>query len=851
MGVGGLVGRVPELVSLLGVPAAPLLLPDVLDHPVAAPLALRGGRSGEHPPVGSLVLVPLAPVEGLVPPLLGALGPERAPWLAELPPELVGAVRELAEGALGGRRAVAPLDPGALLAASQDAIVVLETDGTVVYASPSLARVAGVPPAAVLGRSAFRFVHPADEATVRELFDRLLGSPPATRALRFRVMRPDGGQSDVEAVARVLGEAGRPRGVVANLRSLAEPEILAPTASGPASLLRGVLDALPTGVLVARPDGVVLSVNPAAEGLLGYGREQLVGRDVASLVAAFEQAGGTVVASDGRPLPLEEHPLYASVRSGHSVAATLVGHRGSDGATRWFRMATALVGAPPRVDAVVVTLDDAADEVGRLEQARASGERDRFVLDALSEAVLMVDDASRVLVANAACERAFGIPPWRIEGRTLEELAAALLAAGGGLWRDDGEPLDTAGASALLATSGGHEVVGVVLGLTLPGGGEARWFEVDARPAPTGADGGVATVASVREVTAARRTEAARAAAVAALRRERRLLRVLLDTVSTGILTVDAAGLVTLENAAYRLLLRRGAEEASLGAPPSSAALAWPDGRPLGAGDHPVLRALAEGRAVEEELVVALAAGRQAVRVSARPLRDEDGAVLGAVAAFHPRAPAASGSAARAVGSALAVATTGLRDALTGLPGRALFEDRLAVALERASRERLDVALARVDLDDLAEAGLGWGRDALEALLTAVARRLESARLPGETLARLEGGAFALLTTAAGGQLDAASLRSRLERCLAAPVALGGQQVDLSASIGVALVHGGGAADRLLQEADAALHRERMRRRGRRLSAESGPGPLSTSPPGPPAQGRIAGNEGPGTGAER
>jgi len=149
-------------------------------------------------------------------------------------------------------------------------------------------------------------------------------------------------------------------------------------------------------------------------------------------------------------------------------------------------------------------------------------------------------------------------------------------------------------------------------------------------------------------------------------------------------------------------------------------------------------------------------------------------------------------------------------DALTGLPNRTLFLDRLRMTLARLGREAGLAAVLAVDLDRFTEVVARFGDDAVDRLLIAVAGRLRSILRPSDTVARFSGDDFAVLCPIAH-QRDAVRLAERVLSGLTTPIAVGGQEVVLRASIGIA-VTGPRAqpAETMLLDADIALQRAKQ-----------------------------------------
>lgn len=126
-------------------------------------------------------------------------------------------------------------------------------------------------------------------------------------------------------------------------------------------------------------------------------------------------------------------------------------------------------------------------------------------------------------------------------------------------------------------------------------------------------------------------------------------------------------------------------------------------------------------------------------------------------------------------------------DPLTGLPNRALFGDRLRLALSRARREGTLVAVCYLDLDGFKAVNDRLGHDAGDRLLIEVAARLKDSVRGGDTIARLGGDEFILIieNIASPAELDTAMQRVLV--ALACPAVIDGQAAQVSASIGIAL----------------------------------------------------------------
>jgi diguanylate cyclase (GGDEF)-like protein/PAS domain S-box-containing protein len=166
--------------------------------------------------------------------------------------------------------------------------------------------------------------------------------------------------------------------------------------------------------------------------------------------------------------------------------------------------------------------------------------------------------------------------------------------------------------------------------------------------------------------------------------------------------------------------------------------------------------------------------------------------------------------------AARALEQRGLYDELTGLATRKLFIDRLDEAIRRANRRRTVVGVMLLDLDRFKHVNDSLGHDLGDALLVEVAARLSAAAGEANTVARLGGDEFVVLCDEARDIDDISDRAGRLDEVLRSPFVLGGDDVMLTASIGIAVWNGGEErADELVRHADAAMYRAKDRGRGR------------------------------------
>lgn len=161
--------------------------------------------------------------------------------------------------------------------------------------------------------------------------------------------------------------------------------------------------------------------------------------------------------------------------------------------------------------------------------------------------------------------------------------------------------------------------------------------------------------------------------------------------------------------------------------------------------------------------------------------------------------------------SDLLLAHRALHDALTGLPNRILFLDRLGYALAQSERGDSSVAVFFLDLDGFKGVNDRLGHLAGDALLRGIAGRLLGWVRPGDTVSRFGGDEFTVLVREVTGPDEATEIAERLTEAVRGPLAIEGEEVSLTPSIGIALGKGIGRPEELIERADQAMYSAKRR----------------------------------------
>ncbi len=328
----------------------------------------------------------------------------------------------------------------------------------------------------------------------------------------------------------------------------------------------------------------------------------------------------------------------------------------------------------------------------------------RQLLDAVPDAVLVVDHRGSIVALNSPAERLFGGTEAELVGEPLTRLIPARF-------------------QTLTEPQGAH----VSLLAQRHDGSE---FPAELHRNVLGAGSDALAIVTVRDLTKWRRAQEI-------LFREKEQASVTLASIADGVITTDVAGTITYLNpTAERLTGWRMTE--ALGQPLATVVALISDAtrQPI---EDIAARCLREGRAVDlaDGVVLVRRDGTEVpIGDSAAPLRDHNGTMIGVVMVFHDVTER------RRATRALSHDAT--HDALTGLVSRQEFERRLARVLADRT-EMSEHALCYLNLDRFKLVNDSGGREAGDDVLRAVARLLRSRLRSRDTAARLDGDEFAIL----------------------------------------------------------------------------------------------------------
>ena len=167
------------------------------------------------------------------------------------------------------------------------------------------------------------------------------------------------------------------------------------------------------------------------------------------------------------------------------------------------------------------------------------------------------------------------------------------------------------------------------------------------------------------------------------------------------------------------------------------------------------------------------------------------------------------------VSSRQALTYRAFHDALTGLPNRALFLDRLNVEVARHGRGGSRFAILFLDLDEFKVVNDSLGHESGDEVLKELGIRFQRALRKGETAARFSGDEFAFILSDVGSVDDAIAAAGRLLALLEPKISVADHELSVTGSIGIVVPAPGADATAILRDADAAMYRAKEAGRNR------------------------------------
>lgn len=520
-----------------------------------------------------------------------------------------------------------------------------------------------------------------------------------------------------------------------------------------------VLATLPGSVLVTDLEGRIHVANNAACGLLGYSRAELIGRHIRDIAPQLLPSEAGVP-----PSSFSDRRLFWRSKSGEQISVSVSAETLTDTA-----------GAPAGV------VYSAEDLRRRHEEAlRESEARYRTLVESMNEGVIVVDNDDVVRFVNPQFCVMVNYDAADLVGRVATDV---LLRAADRPVMEEKVQERRRGVSETYTIDLCKRT------------GELISVDISAAPLLDAKGQVTGSIGICTDVTDRKRSEAA-------LRESEARYRLMAEHATDLISRLTPRGTYLYVSPASRSLL--GYEPGTLVDSPATD-LVHPD-------DVPVLEAFLE----------ALLSSHVTNTITYR-VRRSDGTYIAVETTFKGIRPSDTDPVSEFIAVSRDVTARkraeeqieyqAYHDALTGLPNRKLFEDRLNIALSHARRQRATgrpgvAAVLLLDVDHFKLVNDTLGHTTGDHLLRVIAMRIGESLRSGDTVARFGGDEFTILLPHLAAAEDAAFVAEKILEAVNAPVDIEGQELYTSASIGIA-VHpdNGDSAETLLRNADTAMYR--------------------------------------------
>lgn len=652
---------------------------------------------------------------------------------------------------------------GSIAISSPSAVIVSGLHAEIIWVNPVAESMFGWSRAELLGRPFTVLLPPETREQILEIRSRIL-SGDQTAPFLAKGMRRDGEVFDVSATPGVRrDQEGRPLGTNMILRDVTEELRMQAELAEALARSRARFDQSAKPQALLDIEGRFVEVNDAGCELLGWSRDEVLGRDATEIIhpsdpelvrdrldrlrrgelraATYETSG---LRRDGSRVPLEiditavrDHDgrAYEFAAAARDLTELREAQRRLTSQEAFFR----------GINRESFDITMVADDRGRLvyvtpSAAQILGDEPPELITVLGERIVHPDDLARVAVQR---QRLRVVPGAR------ERLQARFRTVDG----------------------------------------DWRWFDVTVTNCVDDPDvGGV--VVNLRDISA-------QVAAQQALAESEARFRAIAQTAEQGIIAVSPGGEVLFANERLTKILDLSLDQV------------------YALGQEGVFTTGERGRAARRLIARGAGGGperfdldydhprgdQRVLAVSASNLCTDDGRVIGTLAMVSDVTEQRSQEA--------LLRHQALHDALTGLPNRFLFSDRLTTAHARQERTGgRGIAVLFLDLDDFKRVNDTHGHELGDKVLVEVARRLGGSVRASDTVSRLGGDEFAVVCEDADAT-SAGQVASRIQKDLEAPLEVDGQTFTVGVSVGIALWPPHPVSE-LLRLADRAMYQAKL-----------------------------------------
>lgn len=648
-----------------------------------------------------------------------------------------------------------------ILETMQGAVLVADLQGTVRVVNRTFCKLLEFPEHELIGRPISEIIDPPFDmdSGLREY-----GSSWAIRD-RQMVWRQRGGRLvDVSVSATVVKDRrGAPAGLVYVALDMTERKRIEDALKQSERDYRGLFENAHDAILIIEPEGeTVLDANPRACEMYGFPREELLGT---SLERQSQNPGRG-----------KEHirRILAGARDYRFETAQFR----KDGSPMFLDVNASMVRFQGRRAILSVNRD--ITEKKRAEEAlRESEERYRRVVE-LSPDAIVVHSGGKLVFVNSAAVRLFG-------AYSAEDMVGKPVM----------EFVDDSSKAAVIARIRKMHDEGTAVPLAEERfvGLDGRRLDVEVAAAPFTYENEPAVQVVVRDITARKEAEANLKRVADALAKSEERYRLLFERNLAGVYRNTIDGRILDCNDACAKIFGYGSREELLNEPALAVYFDTAD-------REDIISELREKRIVaNREQVYRRRDGTPVwILENLSLLEDETGepAILqGTIIDITDRKLAEQ-----------QIEYQAFHDALTGLPNRSLFRDRVTVALNQSRRSHTSSAVMFLDLDEFKSINDTLGHTIGDELLREVAQRLKGCVRVEDTVARMGGDEFTILAAHLTSREDATRIAQKVLPVIERPYTIDGHEMRITTSVGVAIFpEDGEDADTLLKNADAAMYR--------------------------------------------
>lgn len=698
-----------------------------------------------------------------------------------------------------------------LIEALPNPIFFKDTDGRYLGVNKAWEKFFGVPRETFIGKTVHD-LYPNDPEIAKRLHadDQVLWNRPGTQVYETVITTADGRRHDTIYYKATFTHAdGSVAGLIGTIIDVTERRLNE-------ERYRAMFDNAAVGITRVDLDGVLVDVNQKFCDMLGYARDELIGKAIKDITHPDDYGQGA--------------QFRGLVTRGE--LKSVIGEKRfmrKDGAIIWARRTMSVARDDSGNPQYVISVVEDITERKQAEMAlRDSESRYRSVIAAIAEGIVLRDKNGRIVACNASAER--------ILGRTLDQMRGSNnFDPNWQAFREDGSPFPNDERPANTALRTGQLQSNVVMGFR-KADGAVLWLSLNAQPlfeeSDTAPSGVVTTITDITQRKQAELRQAMEHAITRVLTEAEtlaeaipRIIQTICEAMAwhcgarwqrdkeTGLLRcVEFWG---IDTPAIREFMAENAK--------------WVMKPELTPGRGLVRRVYSTGQPVwiadlsqEKDLLRAplvIKAGLHGAFGFPLLLGDE---VLGVMEFFHRdiREPddmlkQVAHSIGSQIGQFMArkqaeerVRRLAHYDELTGLPNRSMFNQRLNHALAQAQRHDKPLAILFIDLDRFKNINDTLGHEAGDRVLKEVAERLRGCLRESDTVGRLGGDEFVVLVEELPHPVHIAAVAQKILAAVARPFILDAQEFHLTASIGISTYPADGADIHiLLKNADISMYR--------------------------------------------